>query len=65
MKRKLYFSVARKRKFSPINCVRYYFPNKSDEELDYILWEKTCFPFGTHRMLTQLYNLYLELINRK
>ena len=61
MKRKLYFSVAKKRKFTPIDCVRCYFPNRSDKEADYILWEKTCLPFDIERMLTQLYNLYLEL----
>lgn len=29
-----------------IDLVRKYFPNATDEEADFILWEKTCFPFG-------------------
>jgi len=65
MKRKLYFSVAKKRKFTPIDCVKYYFPEKSDKEADYILWEKTCFPFDTDMYLTQLYNLYLKRKDKK
>jgi len=29
-----------------IGLVKKYFPNASDEEADFILWEKTSFPMG-------------------
>ena len=29
-----------------IDLVKKYFPDASDELCDFILWEKTCFPFG-------------------
>lgn len=29
-----------------IELVKKYFPNASDEEADFILWEKTAFPMG-------------------
>lgn len=29
-----------------IELVKKYFPNVSDEEADFILWEKTAFPMG-------------------
>ena len=56
--KKLYFSIAKRKHFNPIDCVRYYFPDVSNREADYILWEKTCFPFDSDIWLTQLYNLY-------
>lgn len=29
------------------DLVRRYFPDATDDEVGFILWEKTCFPFGT------------------
>ncbi len=41
-----------------IELVREYFPNCTDIEADFILWEKTCFPFGPVEMVK---NQLLEL----
>ena len=30
-----------------VELVKKYFPNASEEEIDFILWEKTCFPMGS------------------
>jgi hypothetical protein len=57
---KLTEQEALENKFSGLDCVRYYFNGISDEEADFILWEKTCFPFSTEMMLNQLYAIYLE-----
>ena len=34
-----------------IDLVRKYFPDYTIEECDFILWERTCFPFGTLDMI--------------
>jgi hypothetical protein len=33
-----------KKKFNPDNIILEFFPNASEEEIDFILWEKTSFP---------------------
>ncbi len=30
-----------------LELVKKYFPNACDEEADFILWEKTCYPVGS------------------
>lgn len=40
------------------DTVRYYFPNATDEECDYILWEETCFPLSGEETLKQLWEVY-------
>jgi hypothetical protein len=36
-----------------IELVKEFFPNISDEEADFILWEKTAFPMGGLEVVTQ------------
>lgn len=40
--------------------VKHYWENATDEDVDFILWEMTCFPFDAEEALDQLYELYLE-----
>jgi len=47
----------------PVDVVKYYFPDVTDDEADYILWEETCFPMDTDIFLRQLYDLYLSGVN--
>ena len=47
-------------KFSINDCVRYFKPDISDEEADFIIWEQTCFPFSNEIMIQQLNKLFLN-----
>ena len=60
MKEELTFEQAKKNKFSMIDACKYYFPDWSNEECDFVIWEKTCFPMSTVTALSQLYQLYLK-----
>lgn len=42
-------------------AIKYYFPNAEDDECDFILWEKTCFPFDREYTLDDLYRYYLTV----
>lgn len=55
---KLTFEKAVELKLNPIGCVKYYFPEFSNELCDFVLYERTCFPFSTEIFLNQLYDLY-------
>ncbi len=48
------------RKLTVYGIVRYFEPDATDEECDFILWEKTCFPFDTGSMIKQLNALYIK-----
>ena len=41
-------------KLTPNDCVRFFNPEASDELCEFILWEKTCFPFSNEIMIKQL-----------
>lgn len=47
-------------RWSAIRVIQYYFPDKSDEECDYLLWAETCFPFSNEIMMEQIYQLYIN-----
>ena len=47
-------------KFTGIDCVRYFKPECSDEECDYLLWSHTCFPFSTEIMINQLNQHFIK-----
>ena len=32
---------------TPRDVVRLYRPDMTDEQVDYVLWEETCFPMGS------------------
>jgi hypothetical protein len=44
--------------FTAIECVKYFKPDWSDKECDFILWEDTCYPFDFEAMITQLNNKF-------
>lgn len=62
-KEKLTIQKAIELKFSALKIIQYYFPDKSNEECDYILWEETCFPFSNEIMMDQIYELYLKSLS--
>ena len=37
-----------------------YFPNISDDEIKFILWEKTCYPFGDIEIVEKQIKQYKE-----
>jgi hypothetical protein len=41
-------------KLTPIDLVKYFNPEWSNEECDYYLWEFTCFPFSIEDVIKQL-----------
>ncbi len=47
------------------DMAREYVPKATDEEIDFILWEYTCYPFGSEEdVRNQLKNLYPSLKER-
>ncbi len=43
-----------KNKFTTIDLVKYFKPEWSDEQCDFYLWEKTCYPFSMEATISQL-----------
>lgn len=60
----LTFEIARDKKFNWIACVKYYWPEMTDEDADSYLWNETCFPFSDEGTLKQMYNEYIRQKNR-
>jgi len=56
----LTIDTALEKKFTWIDCVKYYWPDKDDDFCDYLLWNETCFPFDGQMTLKQLYKLYTK-----
>lgn len=44
-----------------VQLVEYYFPKWTSQEVDYFIWNETCFPFATQVALDQLYEYYLHV----
>lgn len=44
--------------------IRYYWPEKTNEECEYILWNETCYPFSDETTCHQIYNLYLTQLSK-
>jgi hypothetical protein len=65
LKEKLTIEKAIELKLSATKVVKFYFPDKSDEECDYILWEETCFPFSNEVMMEQIYKMYTDSLENK
>ena len=47
-----------------IDYARALFPNATDEYIDFILWNRTCFPFDNRRAKEQLRELAKEKCGR-
>ena len=46
---------------SPDEIVRYYFPEKDDEDIDWIIWENTGWPFADIEWIAEeIYEYYLK-----
>lgn len=57
---KLTQETAVEKKFTALDCVKYYNSEMSDKDADFFLWEFTCYPHSTGIMLDQLYDLHKE-----
>jgi hypothetical protein len=49
-----------KNSFTALDCVRYFKPEFTDEQCDFILWEYTCYPFSIEGVIEQLNRKYLH-----
>lgn len=56
MKNNLTLEYALENELYYIDCVKYFRPNWSDEECDFYVWNKTCFPFSNEMFINQLNN---------
>lgn len=59
-KRQLTLSMAIAYRFTPRKCVKYYFPESTTEEQDFLLFEETCYPMCMKTTLQQLYSIYTK-----
>lgn len=62
---KLTLEYAMENKFTFKDCVKYFKPDADDEYCDFILWEKTCYPFSTEGIISNLNELFLNEDNFK
>jgi hypothetical protein len=45
----------------PHEIVLYYFPTADEEDIDWILWNKSCFPYGPiEKINDSIYEWYLK-----
>jgi len=58
--KKLTLKYAIENKFTPCDCVKYYYPKATDEFCGFMLWERTCFPMDMKTTLNQLYKEYIN-----
>ena len=58
MKEKLTLEKALELNLKWHDCIRYYKPDATDDECEFILWEQTCFPFDHETTLNQIYGLF-------
>jgi hypothetical protein len=54
MKEPLTLEQAIERRYTPIDCVKYYRPNWTNKQCDVYLWENTCYPMSNEILLEQL-----------
>jgi hypothetical protein len=47
-------------KMTPIEWVKYFNPEWTNEECDFYLWEQTCYPMDTQSVINQLNNKFLN-----
>ncbi len=47
-----------KNNLTPLECVRFFDKDISEEEADFIIWEKTCFPFSNESFINQLNDIF-------
>lgn len=54
MKEPLTIDMVHANKMTPLDCVKYFRPEWSDQDCDHYLWNLTCYPFNVIRMIEQL-----------
>lgn len=47
-------------KFTWYDCVRWFKPFADESYCDFLLWEKTCYPFDPERTIQMLNELFLK-----
>ena len=65
MIKKLNFDEDIMGKMSPMDVVKHYFPDISENEADFIIWEQTCFPMDHIEFTEQVYELYKKQQDEK
>lgn len=60
MKPELTIAMAANDFMSWIDAIRYYWPDHTPAQCDYILWNETCYTFSAELTLKQLYELYIK-----
>lgn len=53
----IYYAI--KNKMTVYDCVRYFDPSLDDQYIEFILWEKTCYPFSMKTTIEQLNDYFL------
>lgn len=51
-------------KFSWGDVIRYYKPDATDDEIEFILWEKTCYPMDSETTVKQVYQYFKDSENK-
>ena len=49
-------------KFNALDLIKYFSPNITDEEADFLLWERTCFPFSLEETIKQLNEIFKDIL---
>jgi hypothetical protein len=47
---------------SPDDIVRYYFPEMGEDDVDMLLWDETCYPFGPVERIGDMIWEYYERV---
>ncbi len=50
-------------KMTYLGLVKYFNSEISDEEADFIIWEKTCYPFSLEQVIVQLNELFKDRLD--
>ena len=58
---KLTLEHALENNFTPLDLIKYFKPKWTNESCEIYLWEETCYPFSTEKLIEQLNNKFLKL----
>lgn len=59
-KKPLTLDFAIKNKYSPIDLIKYFNPNWSDDDCNEYLWNETCYPFSNEILIQDLNKTFLK-----
>jgi hypothetical protein len=60
----LTLEYAKENKFNVLDLVKYFNPNITNEEADFLLWEKTCYPFSLEETIKQLNEIFKDRLKK-